>query len=381
MYHTTPEGRTLPCRNPDKCPYGACVTQEASQKAYEASMASKTTMGMSRTNSKGRTQKELNEWAKNSTNVDELQQVAEQGKERALRNLAANEHATSEQLLLGRNRTNNPETKEKFERADNFPVEDMSEELLRHLLRHNYGNQLEQRNGLNDAGVDRIMAMGARALPIAANRYNQVSAAKLQELTSGMSSTDIGYVMRCNPRYSPKDIDSMSTNELIAIGRESNDAETLHRIATVLINKTTDRELETAAEQILMNRNVSDKTLNMLVQHPGIRNENNFVNIFSHPNASNVTKQIAAKRDRRVASIVKIKDLVADKPETIKRIQDTTHYESDYRKCRYRFDPDVLKEVGWGDYDVDTYVRYELRNYLWGPQYNLATGEYIGYTD
>lgn len=381
MYHTTPEGRTLPCRNPDKCPYGAYVTQEASQKAYEASMASKTTMGMSRTNSKGRTQKELNEWAKNSTNVDELQQVAEQGKERALRNLAANEHATSEQLLLGRNRTSNPETKEKFERADNFPVEHMSEELLQHLFQHNYGNKLEQRNGLNDAGVDRIMAMGARALPIAANRYNQVSAAKLQELTSGMSSTDIGYVMRCNPRYSPKDIDSMSTNELIAIGRESNDAETLHRIATVLTNKTTDRELETAAEQVLMNRNTSDKTLNMLVQHPGIRNENNFVNIFSHPNASNVTKQIAAKRDRRVASIVKIKDLVADKPETIKRIQDTTHYESDYRKCRYRFDPDVLKEAGWDDYDVDTYVRYELKNYLWGPQYNSLTGEYIGYTD
>lgn len=381
-YHTNEEGKTLPCDNPAKCPYGAFDSPEESRAAYEKSMG-ETQVAPPLSKAKGPlSQRELNDLAKGSSDVDELQRVAELGGERALRSLAGNPGATGEQLALAHGRTTNRETLDRLEMSPNFPLPLLSDEVLRlRVRRDSWRGAVPRHNSIDDATADRLRGMGVNVLEMAANPDNQLSREKVAELAKDVQNPDSLRRLMRNPKFIPN-LDGMGSRELqaVALGADQD----LAREALERVLADHPREAPAVVEGVLFgNRGgQSAETLAWLADHELVSNGHSLLAIYLSNNSDPETRARVRTRSSMVDDYAGIQEKVAANPEAFENLRARTSKTKQGLKYFYRFDPQALNQAGLTNaHEVDSYVRHYLRDYLFGPEFDPETGTYQGSID
>ena len=377
-YHTNDEGKTLPCDNPDNCPFGAYDTPEEAQKAYETKMSEQSIPTVSKKTGTKVKQTELNNIAKTSDNPDELDRAIELGSNRVLSNLAKNPNVTGEQLLRIIDKTDDIYVKRAAFNNNNYPLDKLSVEELKkrpHKVLMNAAESDDLDVTLAEKLINVINPRG-----IFENHNNKLTAEKITELTKNYRHfNNIYRFVKDNPKFNLKKVISeVGDTELGYIGRDATDPEDI---------RTAFKEAElrgfidnTSYSHMLYNNNTPSDVIDKIASDD-IRMKDPEIGlaIYKNPNSSQEAKEKALKSSEAAASMKKLDEL-SDSGK-LDEIFDNSTSGWRGRQQGYNFNTDKVKEFGLNGKDIDTLVRYRFGNYLFGASYNEETGEYKGWID
>lgn len=382
-YHTNDEGRTLTCDNPDACPFGAFDSPEAAQKSYEKRMADKTFIS-ARRNTR---QKDLNNIAKTSDNVEELHRAARFGSPRVLSNISLNPNADAETLSLALERPHDPRTEKNILRHPNYPPQLLSEEYL--MVTPLYGKQKEalrlwaERDELTDKEAIHIAASSDRnaVYGIVGNPRNAVSPDTVNSIVAA-DFVEMYPAAKDNPKLSLDRIE-LGTHACREIGRTATNPKHL-REAWDSVNARDPKDLYQWEDRsyILSNEHVpSDVVDEALSDDRVLEHEEIMKAVHNNRSTTHEQKMIALSHSPQLQSQEKVSRIEKDHGISYKDLvrHDASAWNS--RSRNYVVDKEKAKEFGLTSTDIDFIVRERYHDYLWMHHYDERTGVYSGKID
>ena len=377
-YHTNDEGKTLPCDNPDNCPFGAYDTPGEAQKAYETKMSEQSIPTVSKKTGTKVKQTELNNIAKTSDNPDELDRAIELGSNRVLSNLAKNPNVTGEQLLRIMDKTDDIYVKRAAFNNNNYPLDKLSVEELRKRP-YKVLEATAESDNLDDTMAEKLINI-TNPRGIFENHNNKLTAEKITELTKNYKYfSNIYRFVKDNPKFDLKKVISeVSDSDLGSICRNATNPEDIRIVyKEAELRGSIDN---TSYSYILYNKNTPSDVIDKISEDEiRMKNPDIGLAIYRNPNASDDAKEKALKSSDVAVSMKKLDEL-SDSGK-LDEIFDNATSGWRGRQQGYNFNTDKVKEFGLNGKDIDTLVRHRFGNYLFGTSYNEKTGEYTGWID
>lgn len=390
-FHISKSGDPKPCDAVYHCPLGSddehFSTRDEARTFYEKKMTDQL-MPSGDPSSVGK--RELNQLAKFTSDNDVIMRILEEGSDTALRGLAKNPNAGMHHLVRAYNKTNSEAAKAALALAERFPVDKMSPAEAAAAYKDkstSYSRQQEivRSNSITDAHLDALQGSNSlinygvlsAAIENGKNKLSQERIVAEAERSSTMVQLAIE-----SGRYPLDRIKDLPENKIPM----NHISTTQDPAALAAYGEWTEKnagigwQASHAAGYIAANPNTPTATLDKLADN-GLA----LTAVYSHPNASEATRQKAYAVSDEVKQVARLKELDAKVPGgVLNAIKVADHRNQPFRNrgiydSSIQLNPEKVKELGLSNSDI--YMLMDAKQYNGGVSYNPETGVFRGTVD
>lgn len=358
-YHVNNKGEVRPCEAEKKlCHFGSerhFSNEKDARVFYEKEQEHR---------NKPLTMTEMNNLAKTSSNPKVLKEIAKNGSDRVIKNLANNIKADENSLRIAYKRSTKREILQALENNENFSVSLLNEDSVKRLSRK-YGwlNKIAQDDLIDDKLIKIISKYDSyaaeNALKNPNNRISQnIFIEEVEKNKNLVGFDDYRYLI--NDR-----IDYLNDSQLKILASKVNDSNVLQKI----YEKSSDSN--GVKQELAQNENTSLLLLENLANN---HNDYWVLNgVYHNPNSTEDIKKIAANKNDILSSLYKIEQM---KEEDIKNIKDSVkNISSENRKRQYLFDKDIINKYNMSKEDITIFTEKVMSEvHTSGQSYNSDTG-------
>lgn len=326
------------------------------------------------------TQSELNTIAKDTDNPELIDKAINEGGKRVHNSLAKNNNISTEQINQLRKMYPNGEMDKTLRTNKNYPISELSRKEIARIDDKDLVKQTAK-NDINDETAEIVASLYKpwATLELIKNPNNQLSSDMVNKLVAKDISKNYSYAKN-NPKLNlNKILEPKTPEQLDRLVSNASDPVFIRAIH----NKINEKNPNADQGYIANSTATPSDILDSIAQKPQIRNENSALGyyVYSNPNTSETTKKYLSENSPIVKSISKFDELEAN--GELNKLYGTPPANKTYKGTgtSYYFNPEEVKKAGLTGKDIDNFIRYKKKNYLFGASYDEETGTYFGYSD
>ena len=388
QYHVNDKGEPGICRTvKGKCPFGAknhYPTANAAREAYEKSQP--TLLSSRPVLSPG----ELFNESKTTSDPRIWNEIIQKGSSRTLANLARNPKIDSDYLIKIHDRAVEKEEYGVLIHCvsnSKYPIGKLTEEDFSHLSEQwsagGIFTRIARSDDLGDEQISSLVKRAKQYVPFALrNPNNKVSKEKFNEIAH--SDNFLKNSARNDPRY--ENVENFPEMPLSELKKElywTKNPKIVEKIFELVKDSEDKSRKLQIYETLVMKAESSPEILKHISKDPDSSDYVLGYASFNQKTDKESLDSIAA-RNPYLNSQVKVRRMNDSNPEFIKNLYSTNpgNYSiGNSQKRQVYFDPDKVKDAGWGKDEIDAVVRRVGGNFLFQSDYNPTTGIYSGYID